>query len=60
MGLWQNLYQIGNKKCCTPRFIKILCRKGISMLTGLKVLSFACKCVFHRPENYAMEETEWN
>ena len=23
------------------------------MLTGLKVLSLACKCVFYRPENNA-------
>ena len=30
--------------------LQILCRKGISMLTGLKVSSLACKCVFYRPE----------
>ena len=28
-------------------------RKRISMLTGLKVLSLTCKCVFYRPEHNA-------
>ena len=31
----------------------MLCGQGISMLTGLKVLSLACKCVFYRPEHIA-------
>ena len=30
--------------------LQMLCRKGISMLTGLKVSSLACKCVFYRPK----------
>ena len=30
--------------------LKILCGKRISMLTGLKVLSLACKCAFYRPQ----------
>ena len=29
---------------------KVLRRKGISMLTGLKVSSLTCRCVFYRPE----------
>ena len=28
--------------------LQILCIKRISMLTGLKVVSLACKCVFYR------------
>ena len=30
--------------------LQVLHRKGISMLTGLKVSSLTCKCVFYRPE----------
>ena len=30
--------------------LQLLHRKGISMLTGLKVSSLTCKCVFYRPE----------
>ena len=30
--------------------LKVLHRKGISMLTGLKVSSLTCKFVFYRPE----------
>ena len=30
--------------------LQVLYRKGISMLTGLKVSSMTCKCVFYRPE----------
>ena len=29
---------------------QVLLRKRVSMLTSLKVSSFACKCVFYRPE----------
>ena len=31
----------------------MLCKKKISMLTGLKMLSLVCKCVFYRPEHNA-------
>ena len=31
--------------------LAILGRKRISMLTGLKVSSLACKCVFYSPEH---------
>ena len=30
----------------------------MSMLTGLKVSSFACKCVFYRPEHNARVERD--
>ena len=30
---------------------QILCRKRISMLTGVKVLSLVCKCVFYKPKH---------
>ena len=30
--------------------LEVLHREGISMLTGLKVSSLTCKCVFYRPE----------
>ena len=30
--------------------LQVLHRKGISMLTDLKVSSLTCKCVFYRPE----------
>ena len=30
--------------------LQVLHRKGISMLTDLKVFSLTCKCVFYRPE----------
>ena len=37
------------------------CREKMSMLTGLKVSSLACKCVFYRPEHNGKErETPWN
>ena len=35
---------------------QVLCRKRISMLTDLKVSSFTCKYVFHRPEHNARRE----
>ena len=35
--------------------LQVLCRKRISMLTGLKVSFLACKCVFYRPEH----NTKW-
>ena len=31
----------------------MLCRKRISMLTGLKVLPLAFRCLFYRPEHNA-------
>ena len=34
-------------------------RKMISILTGLKVSSLACKCVFYRPEHNAKEEMKY-
>ena len=30
--------------------LQVLNRKGISMLTALKMSSLTCKCVFYRPE----------
>ena len=33
-----------------PKSFQDLHRKGISMLTDLKVSSFTCKCVFYRTE----------
>ena len=30
--------------------LQVLNRKGISMLTALKMSSLKCKCVFYRPE----------
>ena len=36
--------------------LKVLHRKGISMLTGLKVSSLTCKFVFYRPELNAKAE----
>ena len=50
-GLGPNLYQIENK--IYSKSYQILCRKRISMLTGLKMLSLICKCVFYRPEHNA-------
>ena len=47
MGSGSNLYQIGNK---IRYMLKVLHRKGISMLTNLKLSSLTCKCLFHRPE----------
>ena len=38
------------KKTYTKSF-QILCRKKISMLTGLKVSPLARKCVFYRPDH---------
>ena len=35
------------------KYWQILCRKSISMLTGLKLSSLAYKCVFYRPEHNA-------
>ena len=34
----------------------MLHRKWLSMLTGLKVSSLACKCVFNRPKHNAKGE----
>ena len=48
-GIGANWYQI-QKKTYTKSF-QILCRKKISMLTGLKVSPLACKCVFYRPDH---------
>ena len=50
MGLGQNSYQLGNKTLYTKSY-QILCRERISMLTGLKVSSVACKCIFYRQEH---------
>ena len=50
MGLGPNWYQIGNKTFYIPKVSNFFCRKRISMLTSLKVLSLACKCVFYRRE----------
>ena len=48
-GTGANWYQI-QKKTYTKSF-QILCRKKISMLTGLKVSPLAHKCVFYRPDH---------
>ena len=37
--------------------MQVLHREGISMLTGLKVSSLTCKCVFYRPELNAKTES---
>ena len=39
--------QIPNRACY---ILKVLHRKWISILTGLKVSSLTCKCVFYGPE----------
>ena len=49
-GIRFKLYQIGNKACYILKSLQVLHRKGISMVTGLKVSSLTCKCVFYRPE----------
>ena len=41
-----NLYQ----SMLYTKSLQVLHRKGISMLTGLKVSSLTCECVFYRPE----------
>ena len=53
------LGQIGVKLRTKPfiyQNLANLCRKWISMLTGLKVSSLACKCVFYRPKHIAKGE----
>ena len=41
--------------------LQVLHRKGMSMLTDLKVPSLTCKCVFYRPElNVKAVTMEWN
>ena len=47
-----NWDQIGNITFYIPN-VTNLCRKRISMLTRLKVLFLACKCLFYRPEHNA-------
>ena len=45
--------QIGTKlgtRHVYAKNLQVLHRKGISMLTALKVSSLTCKCVFYRPE----------
>ena len=41
---WEKTYYV-------PKKFRILCRKRVSMLTGLKVSSLTCKSVFYRPEH---------
>ena len=56
MRLGPNWYQIGNRISYIQKVSKFLCRKRISLLTGLKVSPFACKYVFYRPEHNAKRE----
>ena len=37
---------------------QLLCRKKISLLTGLQVPSLTCKYIFYRPEHYAKGEPQ--
>ena len=39
---------------------QIFCRKRIPMLTGWKMSSVACQCVFYRPEYNAKGGSPWN
>ena len=49
-----NQGQIGNKTCCILKVGKFSVIKGyLSMFTGFKVSTVACKCVFYRPEHNA-------
>ena len=57
------LYEIGTKlgsnweqNMLYTKSFQILCRKKMSILTGLKVSSLPCKCVFYRPEHNANGE----
>ena len=50
MGLGPNCYQIGNKTFYIPTVSKFDIEKRISILTGLKVSSLACKHIFYRLE----------
>ena len=49
MGSEPNWYQIGSKIFYIPKLATFL-EKNI-YVTGLKVPSYACKCVFYRPEH---------
>ena len=51
MGSVPNWYQIGNK----TYYVKILCRKRITMLIGLKVSSLSCKYVILHTKGAPME-----
>ena len=48
MGSGSNWYW--EQSMLYTKSLQVLHRKGISMLTGLKVSSLTCKCVFYRPE----------
>ena len=56
MGLGSIWYQIGNKTHYIPQVSKIVYRKRITMLTGLKTSTLAYKYVLYRPEHNASEE----
>ena len=47
------IHGIGTKLISTWKKNVVCTRKRLSMLTGLKVSSLACKCVFYRPEHNA-------
>ena len=49
MELGTHCDQIGNITFYIQKVSKFYAEKRISMLTGLKVSSFACKYVFYRP-----------
>ena len=49
-----NLYQIGNKTWCVTKVSKFYVETVSGyILTGLKVSSLACKCVFYRLKHNA-------
>ena len=50
MELGPNWYQIENKACYIPKLSKF-CVECKSMLSGFKLPSLACKCVFYRPKH---------
>ena len=53
---WDQVQIVSNweQSMLYTKSLQVLHRKGISMLTDLKVPSLTCKCVFYRPELNAM------
>ena len=54
-GIWAKLVSNWEENLLYIKSQQILSRKRMSMLTGLKVSSLACKCVLYRPERNAKE-----
>ena len=50
-GLGAKLVPNSKQNMLYTKRYHFLCRQKISMLTGLKVPSLACKCAFYRPEH---------